>query len=259
MKGIKKNQEAVGIIPARYDSTRFPGKPLALISNKSLIQRTYENALRCQALKEVVVATDDQRIYDHVKSFRGNVVMTAKDCPSGSDRIQDLLNREPRYNDYELIVNVQGDEPCIDPDTISKTIRALVNDEKAVIGTAITTLTSEADAMNPSVVKCVKDLHDNALYFSRSLIPANKDLTFDPKQVYYRHIGLYVYRRSFLKLYAAMPKTPLQKSEDLEQLKILENGYRIKVALVESVPIDVNHPEDIQKVETYLCTQNSSS
>lgn len=254
----KRKEKAIGIIPARYQSSRFPGKPLSLISGKSLVQRVYENAKRCAALDEVVVATDDERILKHVKEFGGHAVLTSSLCPSGTDRIAEACARHEICKGYQIVVNVQGDEPCLSPEAIAKVVEVLHHDETAVSATTIALLTSEVDAHNTSIVKVVKDLHDNALYFSRTLIPGNKSRHFDPSVTYYRHMGLYAYREEFLQTYGKLPQTALQLAEDLEQLKVLENGYKMKVALVDCQSIEVNHPEDIQKVEKYIWEQNSS-
>lgn len=253
------SENVLGIIPARYSSTRFPGKPLAKILNKSLIQWTYENAKRSPVIKELVVATDDQRIYDHVKAFGGEAVMTASHWLTGTDRMCEVIENNPRFQHYAIVVNIQGDEPCLNPACISDTVALLQGDSEAHMATPVSPLRDPKAAENSSLVKCVMDLHGNALYFSRALIPAGRDLNFKNNVAYFRHIGLYAFRKDFLLKYATLPATPLQLAEDLEQLKVLENGYRIKVAVVESQSIDVNHPEDIQKVERYLCTLNSSS
>jgi 3-deoxy-manno-octulosonate cytidylyltransferase (CMP-KDO synthetase) len=254
----KRKENAIGIIPARYQSSRFPGKPLALISGKSLIQRVYENAKKCIALDELVVATDDERILKHVKEFGGHAVLTSSKCRSGTDRLAEACAQHEICQGYPIVINVQGDEPCFPTQAIVKVVELLHCDPSAVTATAMARLIHEADALNSSVVKVVKDAHDNALYFSRSLIPGNHSRHFDPAVAYYRHIGLYGYRAEFLQTYGKLPVTPLQIAEDLEQLKVLENGYKMKVALVDCQSIEVNHPEDIQKVEKYLWEQNSS-
>lgn len=251
--------KVVGIIPARYASTRFPGKPLIQILGKSLIQRTYENALRCPALEQVIVATDDQRIFDHVQTFGGRVVMTSEDCPTGTDRLAEVLRLEVSLADVELIMNVQGDEPCLDPAVISSVVKALQDDPQAAMSTAIIPIHSAEEAHNPSVVKCVIDQRHYALYFSRALIPAGKTLKFHPDNLYYKHLGLYAYRREFLLHYAELSPTPLQQIEDLEQLKVLEHGYKIATVKVKGESMDVNTPEDIKKVEQLLCKQSTSS
>lgn len=173
----------IGIIPARYASQRFPGKPLAKILGKTLIQRTYENAKQCSVLERIVVATDDQRIFDHVADFGGEVVMTSVDCPTGSDRLVDALAKNPSLDKADIVINIQGDEPLVDPAILEKLAKALFEDSKAVVSTPIMRLRSEEEAYNPSVVKCVIDEKGHALYFSRGLIPAGKSLKFDPSRV----------------------------------------------------------------------------
>ncbi len=252
---IQREEKTVAIIPARYASTRFPGKPLIKILGKTLIQRTYENTLLCQNLTDVIVATDDQRIFDHVQSFGGKVVMTG-DCATGTDRLVEVVKKE--INDFEIILNIQGDEPCLDPHVIDQVVRALVQSPNAVVSTAAMKITSQEEALSPSNVKCVLDKEGYALYFSRALIPSNKTHLWNPETVYYKHLGIYCYRKEFLLKYGQLSQTALQQAEDLEQLKILEHGYKIKVALVESQSVGVDNPEDIKKVEQLLCKQNSS-
>ncbi len=250
-------EEIIGIIPARYGSTRFPGKPLFPILGKTLLQRTYENAKRAASLSEVIVATDDQRIFDHVKSFNGQVVMTSPDCPTGTDRLAEVLRLHPEWMQAAVIVNIQGDEPCLEPQAINLAADALLNDSNGHMSTVVTPLLSEEDAFNPSIVKCVMDQKGNALYFSRTLIPSNKRQCFEPQTSYFRHLGLYAYRPAFVLEYQQLSPTPLQLEEDLEQLKVLEHGYRIKVAVVDHVSIGVDTPEDIHKIEQWLCKQNT--
>ena len=248
-------KKVLGVIPARFESTRFPGKPLAKILGKTLIQRTYENAKKCEGLNDLVVATDDQRIFDHVLTFGGKVVMTQLNCQTGTDRIAEVVFSNKEYDGYDTIINIQGDEPCIETDVISKVIHAL--DDQASMSTAVMKLESEFDALDPSIVKCVFDKNGNALYFSRALIPAGKALHYKPDVDYYRHLGIYCFKRDFLLKFATLTETPLQLAEDLEQLKVLEHGYKIKVAIVHSISIGVDTPEDIKKIETILCKQNS--
>lgn len=256
----KSADKIVAMIPARYASSRFPGKILALIAGKSLIQRTYENAQRCPLLHEIVVATDDERIYNHVKGFAGNVVMTSLTCLNGTDRLAEVLRNNRQFDDASIVINIQGDEPCLDPSVIQKIIEILQSDPEAVMSTAVVKLDSLEEALNPSVVKCVIDSRQNALYFSRALIPAGHghSAQFRPNTTYYRHMGIYGFRRDFLLRYAELPSTPLQKAEDLEQLKVLEHGFRIKTAIVDSFSIGVDLPDDIKKVEQWLCKQNTS-
>lgn len=251
-----KATQVVGIIPARFGSTRFPGKPLAKILGKSMIQRTYENSKKCSSLDDVIIATDDERIYDHVVAFGGKVVMTSTDCPTGSDRLIEAVRNHPDLNDSSIIVNIQGDEPCLEPAVIEGVVNLLLQDPTAVMSTAIMKIHSESEALNPSVVKCSIDRHGHALYFSRSLIPGATNAQFNPAITYFKHIGIYGYRKSFLENYGTLAPTPLQLAESLEQLKVLEHGYKIKTIIVDSSSVSVDHPEDIKKVETLLCKQN---
>lgn len=252
-------QKVIGIIPSRFGSSRFPGKPLAQILDKSLIQRTYENALRATHLHSVIVATDDQRIFDHVQSFGGKVVMTSDACATGTDRLAEVIRNDPSLHDADIIVNIQGDEPTIDPHVIEAVALALEEDPQASMSTAIVKMTNAENALNPHTVKCVIDCHGYALYFSRSLIPGGRLLSFIAETTYYKHLGIYGYRREFLLHYSELQPTPLQLAEDLEQLKVLEHGFRIKTVIVQSECMDVNTPEDIKKVEQLICKQNTSS
>lgn len=247
----------LGIIPARFASTRLPGKLLIPILGKTLLQRTFENACQAMILDKLLIATDDERIFDHVKHFGGHAVMTSVSCPTGTDRLAEVLQKHPEWSKVEAVVNIQGDEPCVDPKAIEEAVRLLLQDKDASMATIITPLQSEEDAYNPSIVKCVKDQQNNALYFSRSLIPANKRQHFNPQGPYYRHIGLYVYRPIFLLHYQTLCSTPLQLEEDLEQLKVLEHGYRIKVAVTNTAGIGVDTHEDLNKIEKWICTQNT--
>lgn len=255
---MNKSRKIIAIVPARYASTRFPGKPLVPILGKTLIQRTYENAQRCPLLDDLVVATDDQRIFDHVLDFGGKVVMTSSECATGTDRLAEVIRHNPQFDQADIIVNIQGDEPCLDPVITTKMIEALLGDAAAVMSTAVVPLRSEEEAIQSSINKCVIDLNGYALYFSRALIPAGRTLCFIPSNTYYRHVGIYAYRRSFLLKYAELPPTPLQLAEDLEQLKVLEHGYKIKTVIVDSISIGVDVPEDIKKVEQLLCKPNTS-
>ena len=252
----KNAYKVIGIIPARFASTRFPGKLLVEILGKTLIQRTYENALKCRELERLIIATDHPLIYEHVLNFGGEAVMTPENCATGSDRLAYAVAQESSFQKAEIIVNIQGDEPCLDSQAIQSIINVLKQDPQAVMSTAIMEMTRE-EARNPHDVKCVIDLDGNALYFSRSMIPGFTK--FQDNTVYYKHIGIYAYRPHFLLQYSRLSPTPLQLAEDLEQLKVLEHGYKIKTALVNCVNVGVNTPEDIKKVERELCKQNSFS
>ncbi len=249
---MPKNRKILGMIPARFGSTRFPGKPLVLIGGKTLIQRTYENAKKCKILDEVAIATDDERIFSHVTGFGGLAVMTSPSCPTGSERIAEAIEKDKHFAGFEVIVNIQGDEPLLQADVIESVVNKLIEDKTAAMSTAVVKIADKEEAENYSTVKCVMDQHGNALYFSRTLIPNGHSGKWRPEVSYYRHLGIYCYRRDFLLKYATLPQTPLQKSEDLEQLKVLENGYKIKVAIVDSIALGVDRPEDVNKIEKLL-------
>lgn len=255
---LNNHGHCLTIIPARYESKRFPAKMLAPILGTSLLQRTYENARRCAFLGEIVIATDDQRIYDHVESFGGKAVMTSPDCQNGTERLAEAYQRYYRDQPIDMIVNIQGDEPLLEPEALAATIEALANSQEALMSTAVVKITSEAEALSPSVVKSVFDSFQHALYFSRALIPSNQAGVYRADDTYYRHLGIYAYRPQFLLEYAAFKSTSLQATEDLEQLKVLELGYKIKVAIVKNCSIGVDIPDDIKKVESILCKQNIS-
>jgi 3-deoxy-manno-octulosonate cytidylyltransferase (CMP-KDO synthetase) len=249
--------KVIGIIPARYGSTRFPGKLLVSILGKTLLQHTFENAKRISSIDELIIATDDEKIFAHVKNFGGTPVLTSSTHINGTERLAEVLTKHPEYLRANIIVNFQGDEPFVDPKGVEKAIQLLLQDTSASMATLATPLKDKKEACHPSIVKCIIDQQQNALYFSRSLIPGNKKNKFNPNFTYYRHIGLYVYRPSFLIDYQKLPATPLQKEEDLEQLKVLEHGYRIKVALTDQPCIGVDEPEDINKIEQWICKQNT--
>ena len=249
----------VAVIPARYGSTRLPGKPLAMIGDKPMIQHVYENASKARALDQVVVATDDQRIEQAVKNFGGDVVMTSKHHNSGTDRLAEVA----RQLKVDLLLNIQGDLPFIRAQTITRAIRPLRCDRKIPMGTVCTGIYDVKEWHNPNVVKVLKDRVGFALYFSRAPIPFFRNGTSDlagkisksssrQRLWGYRHLGLYVYRRDFLLKFAVLRPTPLEQIESLEQLRALQNGYPIYVAEVDEQPIEVDTPEDLKKAERYL-------
>ncbi|MFA5250432.1 MAG: 3-deoxy-manno-octulosonate cytidylyltransferase [Parachlamydiales bacterium] len=241
-------QKVIAIIPARFNSSRFPGKPLALILGKSLIQRTYESAAKSSVLDEIYIATDNQRIFEHVQGFGAKALMTGNTLKNGTERIIEAFNR---YNlEADIVFNIQGDNPCLASEAIEKTLLALNFDPLAQMATACAILKNPQELELPNIVKCVFDRNFSALYFSRSPLPYAKNLD---KTFFYHHIGIYAYRSDFLPLLAKMANTPLQEAEDLEQLKVLEHGYRIKMAVVQEKPLSVDLPEDIFKVEKALC------
>ncbi len=242
----------VAIIPARFASTRLPGKPLADICGKPMIQHVVERTRQASLVDEVVVATDDTRILDAVQGFGGKAVMTPSDLPSGSDRVAFVART---MSEVEIVVNVQGDEPLIVPAMIDEAIAPLVADRRVVAGTLVRKIETPEELLSASVVKAVLDRDGYCLYFSRSTIPFVRDLPMHDwlaRGVHYKHIGLYVFRREFLLRYTEMPATPLESLEKLEQLRMLENGYRIKAVATtyNSVPVDT--PEDLERVRGLL-------
>lgn len=241
----------VAIIPARFSSTRFPGKPLAPILGKPLIQWTYEQALQVQALDGVWVATDDGRIRECVEGFRGHVVMTRNDHPSGSDRLAEaaaLLDLAPD----DLVINIQGDQPVFPPDLISRLAEVLKRDPDAVMVTPVRRVNDAAAAANSNVVKAVFDRTGRALYFSRSPLPFWRD---GGQGYFYKHIGIYAYRVQFLKEFVHLPAGRWEEAEKLEQLRALEHGYPIHIVETDGDTREVDSPEDLRKVEEFLRRQ----
>lgn len=242
----------IAIIPARYASTRLPAKPLVDICGKPMIRRVYEQAKKSKLISDVVIATDDARIVSAVQSFGGKAEMTPVEIQSGSDRIAFVA----KQMNADIVVNVQGDEPLIDPLLIDQTIRALIDDTNAVVATAVKKTLSHQDVFNPNVVKVVLDTNQYALYFSRSPIPhmrdAKKDSDWFNGTAFYKHFGIYVYRADFLQRYTTLPQTQLEHAEKLEQLRILEYGYKIKCVVTEYESFPVDTPEDLRRVVEYL-------
>ncbi len=242
---------AVGVIPARYASTRFPGKPLVAISGKPMIQHVWENACTASHLSEVWVATDDERIAAPCSAFGARVAMTSAHHPTGTDRLAEVA----AGLDTDVIVNIQGDEPLIEGRVIDIAVAALAEDREAPVATVVHLAGPEVGS-NPDRVKVVLDQNLRALYFSRSAIPAQRGDTPPselPTPPFYQHVGLYAYRREFLLEFVKLPRTPAEQSEELEQLRVLEHGYPIRAAVIEdweSTPVDV--PEDVERVESIL-------
>jgi 3-deoxy-manno-octulosonate cytidylyltransferase (CMP-KDO synthetase) len=241
----------LGIIPARYASSRFPGKPLVDIAGKSMIQRVYEQAQKCTQLTEVIVATDDIRIYDHVLNFGGAAIMTSADHQSGTDRCAEVALEHPQYS---VVINIQGDEPYIDPEQIAKLADCFITPE-VQIATLIKRIKTEQELHNPNSPKVVVNKLDEAVYFSRSALPHIRGqepqnwLEFYP---YFKHIGIYGYRADILQEITKLPISALEKAESLEQLRWIENGYRIKVAETELETYAIDTPEDLEKLEPKL-------
>jgi 3-deoxy-manno-octulosonate cytidylyltransferase (CMP-KDO synthetase) len=239
------HRKILGVIPARYASSRFPGKALVSIGSKSMLQHVYERVSLARYLTNVIIATDDQRIFDEARRFGAQVRMTRADHLSGTDRVAEVASAETA----ELIVNVQGDEPLIDPAAIDAAVLPLVEEPAIPMGTLKKRIEDPGEIDDPNVVKVVTDRFENAIYFSRSTIPYQRDKTTGKRQdAHYKHIGLYVYRRDFLLRYPGLPVGPLEKAERLEQLRALENGHKIRVVETEYESIGVDAPEDLERV-----------
>lgn len=241
----------LGIIPARYASTRFPAKPLADIAGKSMIQRVYEQVKKSTRITDVVVATDNQKIFDHVLGFGGTVCMTKESHVSGTDRCYEALTLQKTK--FEYVINIQGDEPFIQPEQIDLLTNLL--DGKTEIATLVKKIEDKEQLFNPNVVKAVVSEKAEALYFSRSTVPHIRNTPESEwlgKHTFYKHIGMYAYRTDVLKQLTALPVSPLEKAESLEQLRWLENGFQIRVAETKTETIGIDTPEDLQKALAYL-------
>ena len=234
------------VIPARYASTRLPGKPLANIAGKPMIQHVYERASQARRPAKVLVATDHELVYQAVTDFGGQVLMTSPDHPTGTDRLAEVARACP---EYDLIINVQGDEPLIEPAVIDQ-LAAAFDDEPELVMATLATVMAEDEYDKPSAVKVVTRRNGHALYFSRSLIPYPRVPAVELPV--YKHIGIYAYRRDFLLTYAALAPTPLERTESLEQLRALEHGYNIKVLLTDFQSVGVDTPEDLERVNHIL-------
>jgi 3-deoxy-manno-octulosonate cytidylyltransferase (CMP-KDO synthetase) len=242
----------LGVIPARFASSRYPGKALATLAGKPMIEHVWERANMSRYLSDVLVATDDDRIANAVHKFGGRVRMTRADHPTGTDRLAEIASSE----DAVLYVNIQGDEPLIDPEAIDAAILTVHGDEAVDMGTLKKQIADPTDIVNTNVVKVVTNLLGDAIYFSRCPIPYERDgQTGVP--VYFKHIGLYVYRREFLLRYPDLAVGPLEQAERLEQLRALENGYRIRVAATDYESLGVDTPEDLERVNQLFMVSDS--
>lgn len=239
------NKTAI-IIPARYGSSRLEGKPLIEVNGKPIIQWVYEKAQASKLADMIIVATDDERIFNAVKAFGGEVEMTSADHKCGSDRIREVVERHPEIS---YIVNLQGDEPLIKPASIDAVARNVQEDEKADISTLIRVLKTEEEINNPNLVKCVIDNNGYALYFSRSKIPYERNTAI---ATFYGHLGIYGYKREALLKMTSLPQTPLEKTESLEQLRALENSMKIKTSVVDFVPVGIDTKEDLEKFKKII-------
>lgn len=243
--------KTIGVIPARMASTRFPGKVLANIGGKPMIQWVWEKAKKAKKLGDVLIACDHPSVFAAAKKFGANAVMTDPKHPSGSDRIAEAVGRVP----CDIIVNIQGDEPFIDPATINDLASLLQGDGDVHMGTVIKPIVSDEEFVNPNVVKCVVDEAGFALYFSRSPIPYLRDKT-SKKPSRYKHLGLYAYRKDFLLQYKDWPRSSLEAVEQLEQLRVLERGYRIKTTVTHDESIAIDTPDDLTKALAWLQQQS---
>jgi 3-deoxy-manno-octulosonate cytidylyltransferase (CMP-KDO synthetase) len=235
-------RKILGVIPARFSSTRFPGKVLAHIAGKTMLQHVYERAALSTYLTSILIATDDDRVYSAAKNFGARVRMTRSDHLSGTDRVAETASAV----DAEIIVNIQGDEPLIDPAAIDAAILPMVHEPELVMGTLKKRIEDEREITDPNVVKVVTDRAGDAIYFSRCAIPFERAKSVNTP--YFKHIGLYVYQRDFLLAYSALPVGPLEAAERLEQLRALENGFRIRVVETEYESLGVDTPEDLERV-----------
>ena len=244
----------IGIIPARYASTRFPGKPLAVLGGKTVIQRVYEQA--ASVLEEAYVATDDERILQAVEAFGGRAIMTRADHKSGTDRIEEAAEKIDTQAD--VIINIQGDEPFVQRSQL-ETLKGLFDDPTTQIGTLGKRFENMEAVLNPNSPKIVTDQRGFALYFSRSVIPfvrGQEQPVWLDHYPFLKHLGLYAYRREVLREVTLLPQSPLEKAESLEQLRWLENGYRIRVGLTDVETVGIDTPEDLQRAEQFLQQMN---
>ena len=236
-----------GIIPSRYASSRFPGKPLIDIDGKSMIQRVYEQAKKANSLTDVIVATDDDKIFKHVQSFGGNVVMTSTSHESGTDRCAEVLEKS---EGFDVVLNIQGDEPFINPEQINQ-LSACFNDEKTDIATLIKEIKTEEELFNPNRPKVDFDKNNFAKMFSRNVIPELPNIKKEDwikEHTFYKHIGIYGYRSDVLSKISKLPQSPLEIKERLEQLRWLENDFAIKIATTEYEAVAIDTPQDLEKI-----------
>jgi 3-deoxy-manno-octulosonate cytidylyltransferase (CMP-KDO synthetase) len=240
--------KVLAVIPARHASTRFPGKALAPIAGRAMIQHVFERVRRAQLVSRVIVATDDERIKSAVEAFGGEAILTRRDHRTGTDRVAEVAARIPA----EVYVNVQGDEPLIDPGTVDAVAAAVLEDESTQIATPCTAIGQPNDIMDPNIVKVVRDFDSKALYFSRAPVPWVRDRDESVVAGHWKHLGLYAHRRDALLEFPTLPPGELERLEQLEQLRWLENGFRIAVVETEYDAISVDVPADVERVEQLL-------
>ncbi len=243
-----RSGRVVVVIPARYGSTRLPGKPLVALAGQPMIQRVYERAKSARRVHRVIVATDDERILKAVTGFGGEARMTRSDHRTGTERVAEVA----AHVEGDIFVNVQGDEPLLDPAAVDTAVAALLEEPEAAIATVATPIKIPGDIMDPNIVKVVLDFDDNALYFSRAPVPWVRDTGNTAQVRHLKHLGLYVFGRDALLEYPTLPQGELERIEQLEQLRWLENGSKIRVAEVEHDAVSVDVPEDVARVEKLL-------
>lgn len=229
------------IIPARYGSSRLEGKPLLKAGNKYIIQWVWEKCSKCKGIDRIIIATDDNRIFDACKNFGAEAEMTSSEHKSGSDRIAEVAKRHPEIG---YIINVQGDEPLIEPENIELVRRGVVEDNSADISTLVREITDKEEVNNPNLVKCIFDVNNYAMYFSRSKIPYERN---EGKSKFYGHLGIYGYKKEALFKMTSLPQTNYEMAESLEQLRALQNGMKIKIAIVKNIPVGIDTIEDFNK------------
>jgi 3-deoxy-manno-octulosonate cytidylyltransferase (CMP-KDO synthetase) len=246
-KTKKMKPKILGVIPSRYASTRLPGKPLLDICGKTMLEHVYRRALASGVFFRVIIATDDERIFDASKKFGGDVLMTRADHPDGSSRAAEVAHSI----DTDYVINIQGDEPMLDPRMLKELAEGFMADKDADSATVCVPISSKEDMSNPNIVKVARAQNGRALYFSRSLIPYPRNITGCPV---YEHLGIYAFTKAFLLKFVELPPTPLMKTESLEQLRILENGYTMAVILTQypSLGPNVNTLEDIEKIRRIM-------
>jgi len=240
--------KVVAVIPARYGSSRLPGKPLVSLAGQPMIQRVYERAKLAGRVNQVIVATDDERIMKAVAAFGGEARMTRGDHRTGTERVAEVA----AHVEGEIFVNIQGDEPLLDPAAIDTAVAALLEEPQAQLATVATLIKTPSEIMDPNVVKTALDFEDNALYFSRAPIPWVRDTAGKIQVRHLKHLGLYVFQRDALIEFPTLPQGELERAEQLEQLRWLENGWKIRVAEVEHDAVSVDVPEDVSRVEALL-------
>lgn len=244
--------KSIGIIPARYASTRFPGKPLVDIGGKSMIQRVFEQVSACKSLSEIYVATDDKRIFDHVFDFGGKAVMTSVDHQSGTDRCKEAIeNISVNLSDEDVVINIQGDEPFLKPDQIELLLSCFQEKPNTQIATLLKIIDQEEELCNPNIVKAIVNINLEAIYFSRQAIPYNRGSEKNQwiaNHDYFKHIGIYAYRFDILNEITKLEPSSLEKAENLEQLRWIENKYVIQTKFTTTENIAIDTPSDLKKI-----------